>query len=216
MAVKIVLVLCYLLFAYFLAEELKRAHKWRKLVHFAGRFAFTDEEYDAIAERDRKILRKNKIVEWYWYKPFKELRNARRCGFVKIPVHVRIGGPDNWFFPKSLYSTGRFMTVDATGLGWKDKWDTPRYENPPFIGVNFLGVLSIYITWGFKYDFGAPREERWDDDQYWEQALWTVYYCGNDFAKARETWPWRIEDKNGVDVSTWDDKYIRKGMRKTN
>ena len=65
----------------------------------------------------------------------------------------------------------------------------------------------------FRNKPGTSWDDMYDDDQYWEQALWCIYYCNGDLDKGRETWPWRT-DKNGVDVSTWDEKYIRKKYRK--
>lgn len=98
-----------------------------------------------------------------------------------------------------------FVTSDVQ---WKDKYDTPRYEGPPYIGIN-LFKYSLIFYW-------EPYIHQWDDlDQYWEQALWYLYYTNTisqglndkpDIQKAKESWPWQDMQGN----STWSDKFLIK------
>jgi hypothetical protein len=62
-----------------------------------------------------------------------------------------------------------------TKLMWKDKFNTPRCENPPTIHIRWL-YWELFIISG--------------TDQYWEQWLWWKEYCNGDFDEAKNTWPW--------------------------
>ena len=98
-----------------------------------------------------------------------------------------------------------FVTSDVQ---WKDKYDTPRYEGPPYIGINLFNYSLIF--------YWEPYIHQWDDlDQYWEQALWYLYYNNTisqglndkpDIQKAKESWPWQDMQGN----STWTDKFLIK------
>lgn len=95
-----------------------------------------------------------------------------------------------YFLPRKWFG---FRILD---LGWKDKFNSPRYEWPP--SVHFWGFgkqLSIYWT--------APEIVTVDD--YWEQVLWYLKYADEDIAKAQETWGWC---SNGA--STWKKEIVVK------
>jgi hypothetical protein len=80
------------------------------------------------------------------------------------------------------------------GLGWKDKFDTPRFEWG-------AGWSLYFFNWQFCMFYRAPDD---DCDRYWEQVLWYLKYCDKDINKARDTWGWvDMEHK-----STWRDKYL--------
>lgn len=79
------------------------------------------------------------------------------------------------------------------GLGWKDKFETPRFEWPPAFHIYFFG-LQFCIHWN------SPDK---DNDQYYEQILWWKYYCNKDVEEAKETWPWNCKGEN-----TWNNKYL--------
>ena len=98
---------------------------------------------------------------------------------------------------------GKLFSIIIRDVQWKDKWDTPRHEENPFISIALFNKFFFNWSWGLPEDV----EEHWIDiDDYWEQGLWWLYYCDKDINKARETWPWK--DRN--DVSTWKDKFVRK------
>jgi len=68
---------------------------------------------------------------------------------------------------------------------WKDKWETPRCEQVPYIRIMFL--------WFDFYFFKGSEEE-------WEKYLWIhVYHDGNE-DKARGEWGWIDPDTK---ESTW-------------
>lgn len=207
MVVKLILICCYILLFYFLAVELLDTRKWKKFVKYAGKYAFSDEEFQEIMERKRQILRENELFEWFWYHPFEEMRKARKCGFLRLPIHCQIGFADELACHTSPGYRGRILGVNACGVGWKDKYETPRFESSPHIFITLFGIIGINIFWGYRYNW--HEEERWDISDYWEQALWCIYYCDGDLDKGRKTWPW---SSNGI--STWDEKYVKPKYRK--
>ena len=84
-------------------------------------------------------------------------------------------------------------------LGWKDKFDSPRFEWSPAFYVYFF-KLQFCVWWN------APKGcTNNDTDRYYEQILWYVYYAHRDIVKAKETWPW---SDYKTKISTWDDKYL--------
>ena len=81
------------------------------------------------------------------------------------------------------------------GLGWKDKYDTPRFEYAP-------GFYIFFFHWQFcMWDVSSNG----DSDKYYEQKLWLEKYSDNDYNKAKETWPWV---DGHTKESTWDDKFF--------
>lgn len=101
------------------------------------------------------------------------------------------------------------IQIVARDVGWKDKYATPRFEDPPYIWIHLFGYDLI---WYWK----LPPHYNWSDElDYWEQALWYLYYYHTysqklsdspDINTAREGWPWEWEGK-----STWSDKYLVNG-----
>ena len=71
-------------------------------------------------------------------------------------------------------------------LLWKDKFETPRHERSPRYLFEWLW-FGLYLIQG-------------EDDQYWEQWLWTHEYCDGDESKAKDTWGW-VDFK--TKQSTW-------------
>jgi len=119
-------------------------------------------------------------------------------------------------FEKGSYSPHPVLWVSKPGfihivshdVGWKDKWHTPRYEEPPYIWIHLFKYNWIWY-------WELPNEKYMDD--YWEQALWYLYYASYnkkkkgydelDINKARDTWPWvDYETKQ----SNWNDKFLIK------
>ena len=71
------------------------------------------------------------------------------------------------WFPMLWCSKPAFIHIMSVDVGWKDKYDTPRYEYPPAIWIHLFGINLIWY-WDIK------RDEYTDD--YWEQALWYLHY----------------------------------------
>lgn len=83
--------------------------------------------------------------------------------------------------------------ITSSDVMWKDKFHSPRFEESPYFLINLFGYSIGYI-WKFE-----------DEDEYWEQALWYLYYANGDIDKAKETWPWVNMDKK----STWSDEFLK-------
>jgi len=84
-------------------------------------------------------------------------------------------------------------------LGWKDKFETPRFEWCPSFQIWFF-------NWQFCIYWNAPKiETNKCDDTYWEMVLWYLNYSDKDISKAKDTWKWNDYDTK---ESTWNDKYL--------
>ena len=98
---------------------------------------------------------------------------------------------------------GKLLSIIIRDVQWKDKYNTPRYEESPFISISLFDKFVFNWTWELPKEI----EEHWIDiDDYWEQGLWWLYYSNKDIDKARETWPWTGGEN---DISTWKDKFVR-------
>jgi hypothetical protein len=82
------------------------------------------------------------------------------------------------------------------GLGWKDKFNSPRFEwNPSF--------YVFIFRWQFVIKWCAPDG---DNDKYFEMILWYHDYCNDNIVQAEKTWPWVADIKNNK--STWNKNYL--------
>lgn len=94
---------------------------------------------------------------------------------------------------------GKPWSIKTNELGWKDKWNTPRFEWSPAFYI-------FFFHWQFCIWWVAPNVKDRYDDNYWEQVLWYLYYSDKDIIKAESTWGWV---KSGTKESTWDNKYLK-------
>ena len=80
-------------------------------------------------------------------------------------------------------------------IGWKDKWNSPRYENSPSFMIFAFGLqLCIFL-----------RSKEYNDT-YWEMFLWWKEYNNEDIKKSEESWGWiNTQTKE----STWDKSFIK-------
>ena len=88
------------------------------------------------------------------------------------------------------------ISIQNINLGWKDKYNSPRFE--------WFPMFQIYL---FNYQFcifyQSPDEK--DDDLYYEMILWYLYYSNKNIEEAKNTWNWIDYDTK---VSTWNNKYL--------
>ena len=150
-----------------------------------------------------------------WYKskylyidtrnPLKTINQIK--GVFKLPkLKFKIGR--TWYPPVWWWSNPYPIHIVSTDVGWKDKYDTPRFEHAPYIWIYLFGLNLIWY-WTIE-----------DEDCYWEQVLWYLYYYENisygrlsspDINKAKESWPWQDYDTK---VSTWNDEFLINGNSK--
>lgn len=107
---------------------------------------------------------------------------GRELTFLRNTYYVQLGWP---------------LAYVKNAGSWKDKFNSPRIEWPPFKQIWFFG-LQIHI--GYR----APTHKA-DSDSYWEQLLWWYFYCNKDIKKAKETWGWTYAETG---ESTWDDSIV--------
>ena len=104
---------------------------------------------------------------------------------------------DNWYW----LQIGWPICIYWHGLGWKDKYESPRFEWSPAFYI-------FFFKWQFCIHWTAPdspNKKYFYDDLYYEMILWWRYYSDKDIIKAENTWGWQdFETKE----STWNKKYI--------
>lgn len=80
-------------------------------------------------------------------------------------------------------------------LGWKDKFNTPRFEWCPAFYI-------FFFKWQFVIGWGAPDG---DDDRYYEMILWYLEYSDRNIEKAEKTWGWT---DGTTKQTTWNKNYL--------
>ena len=139
------------------------------------------------------------IISINWSK--RKIINSVKGVFIKPKCYFRFTKDYAPFMFCSHY--GKLISITIRDLGWKDKYNTPRHEENPFISI------ALFNKFFFNWEWRLPKEveEHWiDNDDYWEQMLWYLYYCDKDIIKAKKTWPWTGENNK----STWNDNFLIK------
>ena len=144
--------------------------------------------------------------------PFKTMRKLKGV-FKSLFCYYKTSKSDFAPYPVLWVSKPLFIHIISSDVGWKDKYDTPRYEYPPYIWIH------IY-KWNFVWHWDLPDNLFFDSknnvEDYWEQALWYLYYYNTysqglldkpDIDKAKESWSWI--DYNTRE-STWNNKFLIK------
>lgn len=150
-------------------------------------------EKSILSVRKLKLMpekeREEKIKKYPWNKDnykFSNIPMSRRTKDWIVKIF------DNYYF----ISLGYPIKIHINDLGWKDKWNSPRFEwNPSF--------KICFFHWQFCIYYNSPDG---NNDKYYEMFLWWRYYCDKDIQKAEETWGW-------VDAhtkeSTWNKNYLK-------
>ena len=101
---------------------------------------------------------------------------------------------------------GKLLSITIRDVEWKDKYQTPRHEENPFISI---GIFNKFF---FNWEYRLPFANHWMyDDDYWEQALWYLYYykeynCKIPFInEAIKYWPYTDYETG---KSSWNNKYL--------
>lgn len=138
--------------------------------------------------------------------PFKTM-NKLKGVFKSLEMYIRYG---KYWYPVLWCSKPSHIQIITQDVGWKDKDGNPRYEVPPYIWFH-LFRFNIVVYW----DLPEHQKNRLTDD-YWEQALWYLYYYDTysqglldapNIQKARENWPWRDYKTK---LSSWNDEFLFK------
>lgn len=112
--------------------------------------------------------------------------------------------------------------IMSQDIGWKDKWHTPRYENPGYFAI-FFG-RNFHTCWQFSMVVKAPEVycdndcTRIDQEEnYWESILWYLNYadCYNKLNKKQNLFKARQSMKrnhwsttNTIDIKDFKIKNI--------
>ena len=117
------------------------------------------------------------------YQNSKILKVFKRC-----PFKIHIGKYHYIMFSDPIRN--RPIEILFTGLGWKDKYNSPRYEYPPNILFKFFNFeFRIIWTWG----------DYLKDTIYWEDVL--SYYEYNTSLKDIGSSSW-IKDEKEINSKT--------------
>lgn len=117
----------------------------------------------------------------------KELPKFNRCNHLKLfGYNIIYGWP---------------ISIVKYDLGWKDKFNSPRFEWCPSFQI-------LFLKWQFCIWWISPDK---DNDTYWEQVLWYLNYSGRDINKAIKTWGWVNYDTK---LSTWNYNFLIKQYEK--
>jgi len=87
------------------------------------------------------------------------------------------------------------IQISNVQLGWKDKYNTPRYEWSPQFHIYMFG-FQFTIFWDSPDD---------DNDRYYEMVLHYLFYADKDLKKARDMWTWIDGDTK---KTTWNNNYL--------
>ena len=138
--------------------------------------------------------------------PFKTMKKLKGV-FKPLKYYFKWNTNTDWF-PMLWCSKPAYIHIMSVDVGWKDKFDSPRYEYPPAIWIH---LFKLNLIWYWE----LPNEKYMDD--YWEQALWYLYYSSYnkekkgydklDINKAKKSWPWQ---DHKTKKSTWTDKFLIK------
>ena len=152
------------------------------------------------------------MIYWYYKKwiylsinnPFKNMNKVKGV-FIPLKRYFKFSKED--WFPVLWVSNPSKIQIIFHDVMWKDKYDTPRYECCPYIWIHLFGYNFIWY-------WTLPEHLKYIEE-YWEQALWYLYYYNTysqglldkpNIEKAKENWPW--QDGNGN--SSWNDNYLVK------
>ena len=157
------------------------------------------------------IYYNSKLFHFEWENPFKTMNKLK--GIFKPLKRYFMWGRRN-HFPIIYCSKPEPIFIRCRDVEWKDKWNSPRYEEPPHVWISLFG-FNLFWYWDLPNSLLYNKTDCVDD--YWEQALWYLYYASYnkekkgydelDINKARESWPWQdYETKK----STWNNKFLIK------
>ena len=145
--------------------------------------------------------------------PLKTMKKLKGV-FKPLNLYFRITFKEYNYYPVLWCSKPAYIHIMFQDVMWKDKNNSPQYEVPPYIWIH-LYKLNLVWYWDL-----SPHQYKEIDD-YWEQALWYLFYYEDnyldnnskdnlnapDINKARENWPWRDYETK---LSSWNDKFLIK------
>lgn len=108
--------------------------------------------------------------------PLKLWRKKGKKYFKKPKLQIR------FFYGKNKSIKGKILDIYCNDILWKDKFNSPRYEESPYFTLYFFRRIGIELTWKIIY---IDQECKLKDvsSEYWEYLLNYIYYDRplNDF-----------------------------------
>lgn len=86
----------------------------------------------------------------------------------------------------SLKSIGKLLDIWSSDVVWKDKYNTPYYEESPFVWFCLLGKFGFSIDFHIYYKDKSGKLAC-GDIYYWEYILDYLYY-NKDLNKSCNNW----------------------------
>lgn len=95
--------------------------------------------------------------------------------FKRPKAHLHIGNVE-WFFgfPCRKDYLNPIIDFRMSGLGWKDKWNTPRHEWDPYISITLFRKWQI--LWMFNWVNKNDKNSATRSMATWEALLDHIYY----------------------------------------
>lgn len=184
-------------------NEIKGAFKPPIKKYYLGKIAYGAPYFypfkfnsTIISCRKLKLRTKEQQEEYIKGKPW--LKKSDHYKFTNLPIVRRTKEKiikifNTYYF----FQIGFPISIKFVELGWKDKWDCPRFEWCPQFHI-------FFFKWQFCIFWVSPDENH---DRYWEMVLWYLYYSDKNIEKAEKTWGWVDFETN---QSTWNNKFLIK------
>lgn len=175
-----------------LKKEIKGVFKQPKKFYYFGKIIYGTPYFNPINFLSSIIyIRKLKV------KATENQYSSKTLEFSNLPMVRR-----NKYWIKHIFNNfyyieiGYPFSIRSVNLGWKDKYETPRFEWCPSFQIYFF-------YWQFCIFWKTPLVLDIFHDDYYEQILWYLKYCDKDINKARDTWVWRRDG-----ISTWNNEFL--------
>lgn len=191
-----------------IVKEIKGTFKLPEKATYFGKAAFGAPYFDPISFipsiiKARKLKHRSPEEATNQSKKYPHLSDQPSNKYSNYPMVRRASNKIFKLFGNDYYITwGSPVSIKTNSLGWKDKFESPRFEWPPAFYIFFFGLQ--YCVW-----YNAPKldgEKYADNDKYYEMILWYLKYTiGKDISKAEETWDWVDSDTK---KSTWNKNYL--------
>lgn len=186
---------------YLIIKEIKGIFKPPKKKYYLGKLKygtpyFYPINFSSSIIKIRKLETRSNEEYQEYIKKYPYLKSSDKSKFKNLPMVRR---SKDWII-KTIFGyfwieIGYPIKIYTNDLGWKDKWNNPRFEWTPAFSI-------FFFNWQFCIFWIAPDG---NNDLYYEMILWYLKYNNKDIKKAKETWGWQnCETKE----STWNNKYL--------
>jgi len=190
-----------------LIKEIKGVFKSPKKKYYFGKIRYGTPYFDPINYVDsiiwvRKLVPRSPEEIAKKDELYKHNKNTPDHLYSNYPMVRRAKNKIVKIFGTAYYVTwGWPISARKVELGWKDKWESPRFEWAPQFTILFFG-LQFCIHWVAPIVNG---EKYPDNDKYYEMILMYLKYSGKDIKIAERDWGWVDSDTK---KSTWNKNYL--------